>query len=66
MKNGTLTTWMLGALLGLTLVGWGSNYALVVARLGRIEEKVERIQAEYYKIALIEYQVRLLLERSAP
>ena len=56
-RNGSLSMWLLGALLALNLAMGGMLWNTATNRLDRIEDRVERVQAEYGRIPTLEQRV---------
>ena len=54
MKSHQLTIWLLGSVFALLLLTIGALQAMTVARIDRIEAKVEAVQREYARIAVVE------------
>lgn len=57
MNNKLTTGWMLGVLLALVLALGGVAWGTLIARIDRIDDKVEAIQREYGRIATVQAQV---------
>ena len=54
MKNQPLTLWVLGAVFALLLFAIGTLQAMTVARIDRIETRVEAVQREYARLTVVE------------
>ena len=63
MKNQPLTLWVLGAVFALLLLAIGALQATTVARIDRIETKVEAVQREYSRIAVVENRIEAMDRR---
>ena len=59
MRNQPLTLWLMGAVFALLL----SLQAMTLARIDRIETRVEAIQREYARIAVVEQRLAALDRR---
>ena len=65
-KSQAIGTWLLGAMLAVTLLLLGTIINMGTARLDRIEAKVDAVQGEYYQIGELRSEGRsrgLQLER---
>ena len=54
MKSHQLTIWLLGSVFALLLLTIGALQAMTVARIDRIETKVEAVQREYARLTVVE------------
>lgn len=59
-----LVYWMLGTLLVVSLGLSSALFGMIKSDLDRMEQKIDRIQAEYYRIAVVESQLEELLRLS--
>ena len=57
MMNKDLTNWLLGAMFAIMLALVGIVYQAMDSRADRIEAKVDAIQAQYGRIAVVEQAV---------
>lgn len=58
MKNGQLQTWLLGALLAVLITMSGALFTMVNARLDRIDGRLTSIEQQYFRIAVVESEVK--------
>ena len=63
MKNQPLVLWLMGAVFALLLLAVGALQAMTVARIDRIETKVEAVQREYARISVVDQRTVALDRR---